>query len=169
MHDRRLALRHQSTDCCLVWLGAESGSSGEGAGEQGDQLRLGEMMGTHRILQPLKAFGYTKEALEVLLLPMVKAAAEPLGSMGNDAPLAAMSQMPKLPYDYFKQMFAQVGKRCTAVLLLYGGTFCYAFLVFLLISCFVCVYVLRYCVYSVSDCTVDTGVPFLFFLLAKAP
>ncbi len=68
------------------------------------------MMGTHRILQPLKAFGYTKEALEVLLLPMVKAAAEPLGSMGNDAPLAAMSQMPKLPYDYFKQMFAQVGK-----------------------------------------------------------
>ena len=45
---------------------------------------------------------------------MVKAAAEPLGSMGNDAPLAAMSQMPKLPYDYFKQMFAQVGKRRTA-------------------------------------------------------
>lgn len=67
------------------------------------------MMGTHRILQPLKAFGYTKESLEVLLLPMVKAAAEPLGSMGNDAPLAAMSQLPKLPYDYFKQMFAQVG------------------------------------------------------------
>lgn len=97
--------------CCLVCFGAESGSGGEGAGEQGDQLRLGEMMGTHRILQPLKAFGYTKEALEVQLLPMVKAAAEPLGSMGNDAPLAAMSQMPKLPYDYFKQMFAQVGKR----------------------------------------------------------
>ena len=67
-------------------------------------------MGTHRILQPLKAFGYTKEALEVVLLPMVKAAAEPLGSMGNDAPLAAMSHLPKLPYDYFKQMFAQVGK-----------------------------------------------------------
>ncbi|KAL0054356.1 hypothetical protein WJX82_007542 [Trebouxia sp. C0006] len=88
--------------------GAESGSGGEGAVEQGDQLRLGEMMGTHRTLQPLKAFGYTKEALEVQLLPMVKAAAEPLGSMGNDAPLAAMSQMPKLPYDYFKQMFAQV-------------------------------------------------------------
>lgn len=95
----------------VVWsdVAAESGSGGEGAVEQGDQLRLGEMMGTHRILQPLKAFGYTKEALEVQLLPMVKAAAEPLGSMGNDAPLAAMSQMPKLPYDYFKQLFAQVG------------------------------------------------------------
>lgn len=87
------------------------------------------MMGTHRILQPLKAFGYTKEALEVQLLPMVRAAAEPLGSMGNDAPLAAMSQMPKLPYDYFKQMFAQVGKRRTAFLLLYCGSFCHVFLV----------------------------------------
>ena len=65
-------------------------------------------MGLHRILQPLKAFGYTKESLEVLLLPMVKAGAEALGSMGNDAPLAAMSHLPKLPYDYFKQMFAQV-------------------------------------------------------------
>lgn len=89
---------------------AESGSAAQGAEEQNGELRLGEMMGTHRILQPLKAFGYTKEALEVLLLPMVKAAAEPLGSMGNDAPLAAMSQLPKLPYDYFKQMFAQVSK-----------------------------------------------------------
>ncbi len=93
-------------DCCSC--NAESGSGGEGAGQgEGDQLRLGEMMGTHRILQPLKAFGYTKEALEVLLLPMIKAGAEPLGSMGNDAPLAAMSQLPKLPYDYFKQLFAQ--------------------------------------------------------------
>ena len=92
----------------LLWAPAEQGSSGEGAGEPGEQLRLGEMMGTHRILQPLKAFGYTKEALEVLLLPMVKAGAEPLGSMGNDTPLAAISQLPKLPYEYFKQMFAQV-------------------------------------------------------------
>ena len=78
-------------------------------GGGGGGLRLGELMGTHRILQPLKAFGYTKEALEVVLLPMVRAGGEPLGSMGNDAPLAAMSQLPRLPYDYFKQMFAQVG------------------------------------------------------------
>lgn len=67
------------------------------------------MMGLQRILQPLKAFGYTKEALEVLLLPMVKTGGEALGSMGNDTPLAALSHLPKLPYDYFKQLFAQVG------------------------------------------------------------
>ena len=123
-------------------MAAESGSGAEGAREQGDQLRLGEMMGTHRILQPLKAFGYTKEALEVQLLPMVKASAEPLGSMGNDAPLAAMSQMPKLPYDYFKQLFAQVGKRCTAFLVLHGGPFCHR----LLESClFLVLHVCMYC------------------------
>ena len=92
---------------------AEEGSAAQGPGQDNVQqdygkLRLGEMMGLHRILQPLKAFGYTKESLEVLLLPMVKAGAEALGSMGNDAPLAAMSHLPKLPYDYFKQMFAQV-------------------------------------------------------------
>lgn len=92
---------------------AEEGSAAQGPGQDNVQqdygkLRLGEMMGLHRILQPLKAFGYTKESLEVLLLPMVKAGAEALGSMGNDAPLAAMSHLPKLPCDYFKQMFAQV-------------------------------------------------------------
>ena len=43
-----------------------------------------------------------------MLLPMAKAGADPLGSMGNDAPLAAISQRPKLLYEYFKQLFAQV-------------------------------------------------------------
>ena len=43
-----------------------------------------------------------------MLLPMAKAAYDPLGSMGNDAPLAAISQRPKLLYEYFKQLFAQV-------------------------------------------------------------
>lgn len=96
-----------------VCYSAEEGSAAQGPGQDKVQqdhgkLRLGEMMGLHRILQPLKAFGYTKESLEVLLLPMVKAGAEALGSMGNDTPLAALSHLPKLPYDYFKQMFAQV-------------------------------------------------------------
>jgi hypothetical protein len=57
---------------------------------------------------------YTREALELLMLPMASGGAEPLGSMGNDAALAAMSNRPKQPYEYFKQLFAQVGsKRCT--------------------------------------------------------
>ncbi|KAG5533868.1 hypothetical protein RHGRI_027909 [Rhododendron griersonianum] len=67
-----------------------------------------ENMGIHGLLAPLKAFGYTIESLEMLLLPMVKDGIEALGSMGNDAPLAVMSDREKLTFEYFKQMFAQV-------------------------------------------------------------
>ncbi|KAG0588839.1 hypothetical protein KC19_2G273300 [Ceratodon purpureus] len=65
-------------------------------------------MGIKGLLTPLKAFGYTMENLEMLLLPMAKDGSEALGSMGNDAPLAMMSNRPKLLFEYFKQMFAQV-------------------------------------------------------------
>lgn len=51
---------------------------------------------------------YTVEALEMLLLPMAKDGTEALGSMGNDTPLAVMSDREKLSFEYFKQMFAQV-------------------------------------------------------------
>ncbi|GFY84088.1 NADH-dependent glutamate synthase 1 [Actinidia rufa] len=67
-----------------------------------------ESMGIHGLLAPLKAFGYTVESLEMLLLPMAKDGIEALGSMGNDAPLAVMSNREKLTFEYFKQMFAQV-------------------------------------------------------------
>ncbi|CAA7030919.1 unnamed protein product [Microthlaspi erraticum] len=67
-----------------------------------------ESMGIHGLLSPLKAFGYTVEALEMLLLPMAKDGTEALGSMGNDTPLAVMSNREKLCFEYFKQMFAQV-------------------------------------------------------------
>lgn len=43
------------------------------------------------------------------MVPMAKTGAEALGSMGNDAALAAVSERPKLPFEYFKQLFAQVG------------------------------------------------------------
>uniref|UniRef100_UPI001CB90AE2 glutamate synthase 1 [NADH], chloroplastic n=1 Tax=Erigeron canadensis TaxID=72917 RepID=UPI001CB90AE2 len=65
-------------------------------------------MGIRGLLAPLKAFGYTVESLEMLLLPMAKDGVEALGSMGNDAPLAVMSNREKLTFEYFKQMFAQV-------------------------------------------------------------
>jgi glutamate synthase (NADPH) large chain len=55
-----------------------------------------------------QSFGYTEEELNVLLKPMAAAGAEPIGSMGNDAPLAAISQRPRQLYDYFSQLFAQV-------------------------------------------------------------
>ncbi|CAB4302041.1 unnamed protein product [Prunus armeniaca] len=67
-----------------------------------------ENMGIHGLLAPLKAFGYTLESLEMLLLPMAKDGVEALGSMGNDTPLAVMSNREKLTFEYFKQMFAQV-------------------------------------------------------------
>jgi len=62
----------------------------------------------HPLVQQLKLFGYTFESLEYILAPMTKAGAEPLGSMGNDAALAVLSQRPKQPFEYFKQLFAQV-------------------------------------------------------------
>ncbi len=58
---------------------------------------------------PLLLRSYTREALELLMVPMAKTGAEALGSMGNDAALAATSERPKLPFEYFKQLFAQVG------------------------------------------------------------
>ncbi len=54
------------------------------------------------------AFGYTYEDLRVLIGPMAQNGIEPLGSMGNDTPLAVLSDKPHLLYNYFKQLFAQV-------------------------------------------------------------
>jgi glutamate synthase (NADPH) large chain len=59
---------------------------------------------THR----QQSFGYTEEELNVLLKPMAGSGAEPIGSMGNDAPLAGISERPRQLYDYFTQLFAQV-------------------------------------------------------------
>jgi glutamate synthase (NADPH/NADH) large chain len=55
-----------------------------------------------------QTFGYTEEELRVLLAPMAKTGAEPIGSMGTDAPIAALSERPRLLFDYFTQLFAQV-------------------------------------------------------------
>ncbi|MBI4567381.1 MAG: glutamate synthase large subunit, partial [Planctomycetes bacterium] len=54
------------------------------------------------------AFGYTAENLRVIIAPMVENGEEPVGSMGVDTPLAVLSERPRLLYDYFKQLFAQV-------------------------------------------------------------
>ncbi|MCS7261519.1 MAG: glutamate synthase subunit alpha, partial [Anaerolineae bacterium] len=55
-----------------------------------------------------RAFGYTHEDLRLLIEPMAREGVEPVGSMGNDAPLAVLSDRPQLLYNYFKQLFAQV-------------------------------------------------------------
>ena len=60
------------------------------------------------VLQRQEAFGYTFEDLQVLIAPMASDGVEAIGSMGNDTPLAVLSNKPQLLYNYFKQLFAQV-------------------------------------------------------------
>jgi glutamate synthase (NADPH/NADH) large chain len=55
-----------------------------------------------------RLFGYTTEELKILLAPMARTGAEPIGSMGTDTPIAVLSDRPRLLFDYFSQLFAQV-------------------------------------------------------------
>ncbi|MGW9308343.1 glutamate synthase large subunit [Saccharomonospora azurea] len=78
-------------------------------------LRLGELPDRERdvpshasLVRSQQAFGYTSEELEVLLDPMARQGAEPIGSMGNDSPLAPLTSRPRQLFDYFTQLFAQV-------------------------------------------------------------
>ncbi len=63
---------------------------------------------TDTLHQRQRVFGYTREEMKVLIAPMAQNSQEPIGSMGNDVPLAVLSNRPKLVYQYFKQLFAQV-------------------------------------------------------------
>ena len=56
----------------------------------------------------LRVFGYSREDIDRIMVPMCTGGAEPVGSMGNDTPLAVLSTRPHLLYDYFRQQFAQV-------------------------------------------------------------
>ena len=60
------------------------------------------------LISKLQSFGYTTETMQFMLLPLVSELRDPLGSMGNDAALACLSDKPRLLFDYFKQLFAQV-------------------------------------------------------------
>ncbi len=71
---------------------------------QGDYVRMPH----HRVVLRQQAFGYTYEELNLLVAPMARTGAEPLGSMGTDTPVAVLSARPRMLYDYFQQLFAQV-------------------------------------------------------------
>ncbi|MFD9963554.1 glutamate synthase large subunit [Amycolatopsis sp. NPDC058986] len=78
-------------------------------------LRLEELPARDReiplhaaLVRRQQAFGYTSEELETILEPMARTGAEPIGSMGNDSPIATLSSRSRLLYDYFIQLFAQV-------------------------------------------------------------
>ncbi len=60
------------------------------------------------LLERMQAFGFTTETMQFMLLPLIRDLRDPVGSMGNDSALACLSDKPRMIYDYFKQMFAQV-------------------------------------------------------------
>ena len=71
-------------------------------------LSLEDAQGEDALLRRMQAFGYTTETMQFMLIPLVTEARDPLGSMGNDSALACLSDKPRMIYDYFKQLFAQV-------------------------------------------------------------
>lgn len=75
-----------------------------------DELKSGRKVPHHleNYDRMLRTFGYSKEDIERLIMPMANAGAEPINSMGNDTPLAVLSDKPQLLYNYFRQQFAQV-------------------------------------------------------------
>ncbi|MEB3063161.1 glutamate synthase large subunit [[Mycobacterium] zoologicum] len=75
-----------------------------------EELPPGEVprMEHHRVLLRQHMFGYTNEELNLVLAPMARTGAEPIGSMGTDTPVAVLSARPRMLFDYFQQMFAQV-------------------------------------------------------------
>lgn len=71
---------------------------------QGNYVRMPH----HRVVLRQLVFGYTYEELNLLVAPMVRTGAEPIGSMGTDTPVAVLSSRPRMLFDYFHQLFAQV-------------------------------------------------------------
>ncbi len=79
------------------------------------RVRLRDLPEREHIVHPIasitrrqRTFGYTEEEVRILLTPMGQTGAEPLGAMGSDTPIAALSERPRLLFDYFIQQFAQV-------------------------------------------------------------
>ena len=75
-----------------------------------DELKSGRKV-THCVSQyeaNLRSFGYTKEDVEKIITPMAQNGSEPISAMGNDTPLAVLSDKPQLLFNYFRQQFAQV-------------------------------------------------------------
>jgi glutamate synthase (NADPH) large chain len=70
--------------------------------------RVRALPGSEELTTQQQLFGYTEEELRLLLAPMARTGAEPVGSMGTDTPIAVLSDRPRLLFDYFAQLFAQV-------------------------------------------------------------
>jgi glutamate synthase (NADPH/NADH) large chain len=84
---------------------AETGAAGE---RTAGPLTRGEPADEEGLTRQQQQHGYTEEELRVIIGPMARTGAEPIGSMGNDTPAAVLSDRPRLVFDYFAQLFAQV-------------------------------------------------------------
>ena len=80
-----------------------------------NRIKLGDLPPREHLSSPAgsvnrrqRTFGYTEEELRILLAPMAKSGQEPIGAMGSDTPIAAISDRPRILFDYFVQQFAQV-------------------------------------------------------------
>jgi glutamate synthase (NADPH/NADH) large chain len=69
---------------------------------------MGAALDEATLIERMQAYGYTAETMQFMLRPLVNELRDPVGSMGNDSALACLSDKPRIVYDYFKQMFAQV-------------------------------------------------------------
>jgi glutamate synthase (NADPH/NADH) large chain len=92
-----------------------SGSEPWGEWLQKGRINLKDLPEREHIVHPpasvvrrQRTFGYTEEEVRILLAPMARTGAEPLGAMGSDTPIAVLSDRPRLMFDYFTQQFAQV-------------------------------------------------------------
>ena len=90
------------------WLAAEKVALEDFAQNPGKDRGKAHPLEGADLLPRMQAFGYTSETIQFMLLPLVTEARDPLGSMGNDTALACLSDKPRMIYDYFKQLFAQV-------------------------------------------------------------
>jgi len=102
------SLAHSSADCSAA---APSNGQPTAAHTQPSPITAQHLTNGHggdALLRLQRAFGYTLEDLRIIMLPMAVDGYEPVGSMGNDTPLAVLSDRPQLLYNYFKQLFAQV-------------------------------------------------------------
>ena len=83
---------------------------------QSQRIKLSDLMsgatavegGEDTLAPRMRAFGYTVETMRFMLQPLIEQLRDPVGSMGNDSALACLSDQPRMLYDYFKQLFAQV-------------------------------------------------------------
>lgn len=80
-----------------MWVGQDVANNFE----EGDVAFL-------RLFEKLHGYGYTREEIEMILIPMIDKSEEPQSSMGNDTPLAILTEKPQVLFNYFRQMFAQV-------------------------------------------------------------